>query len=170
MSGTRLTLILFCALSAIVPAGCHSVDIKDRVVWGRTYLPFTTAGDWNVYGVSGALQTRRFIKPQRVPDNYPYTDVSATGFGGVLLACTVGGDFVAYDLACPIEHSQQTLIYVDPESNYAKCPRCGSTYDAFCLTTAPGYPLDGPALDRGYGLTQYRVIFGADGCYALVSQ
>ncbi|MCM1309610.1 MAG: hypothetical protein NC301_01110 [Bacteroides sp.] len=161
---------IFCILATAALSGCHSVDIKNNIVWGRTYVPFQSIGDWDVYGVSGALQTRRFIKPQRVPSDYPFTDVSATGFGGVLLACTVNSEYVAYDLSCPVEHSQQTLVYVDSETNYAKCPRCGSVYDIFCLTTAPGYPIGGPAVEDGYGLTPYRVVFGADNCYALISQ
>lgn len=161
---------LLCALSALLLAGCHSVDIKDDVVWGRVYVPFVNIGDWELYGVSGALQSRRFIKSQRVPADYPYSDYSATGFGGVLLVRTVNSDCMAYDLACPVEHSPQTLVYVDAETNYAKCPRCGSVYDVFALDSAPGYPLGGPALKDGYGLTVYRVLFGVDNCHALISQ
>ncbi len=161
---------LLYTLAALVLSGCHSVDIKDDVVRGRTYVPFTNVGDWELYGVSGALQSRCFIKSQRVPDNYPFSEVSATGFGGVLLTCTVNNEYKAYDLSCPVEHSPHTLVYVDSETNYAKCPRCGSVYDVFCLDSAPGYPLGGPALKDGYGLTVYRVLFGADNCYALISQ
>lgn len=162
--------VLICTLTALALSGCHSVDVDDDIVRGRTYIPFTTVGEWELYGVSGALQSRRFIKPQRIPSDYPYSDYSATGFGGVLLACTVSNEYVAFDLSCPVEHSQQTLVYVNSESNYAQCPRCGSVYDVFCLDTAAGYPVSGPALDEGYGLTTYRVVFGADNCYALISQ
>lgn len=161
--------LLVASLAVLGLSGCHSVDVKDNVVYGRVYVPFTTVGDWQVYGVSGALQSRRFIRSDRVPADYNYSDVCATGFGGVLLVSTVNSGFAAYDLACPVEHSQSTLVYVT-ESNYAQCPRCGSVYDIFCLDTAGGYPVSGPALDQGYALTPYRVLFGADGCYALLSQ
>lgn len=163
-----LRLKIICTLTAIALAGCHSIDIKNQVVYGRVYVPFKTVGDWEIYGVSGALQSRRFIRWERVPANYPFTDVCSTGFGGVMLACSVNGDFLVYDLACPVEHSQSTLVYID-ESNYARCPKCGSLYDVFQLDTSPGYPVGGPALDHGYGLTPYNVAFGADGNYALLT-
>jgi len=161
--------ILF-TLAAVGLSGCHSVDIKNNVVYGRVYIPFANVGDWETYGVGGALQSRRFIRWDNVPADYPYPEYCFTGFGGVMLACTINSDFVAYDLACPVEHSQSVLVAVDAERNYAVCPKCGSAYDVFQLEESPGYPLSGPARDSGYGLTPYRVVFGVDGKYALITQ
>lgn len=157
-------------LTALVLTGCQSVEIKSNIVRGATYVPFATVGDWHIYGVSGATQSRRFIKSQKVPSNYPYTDVCATGFGGILLVYTNYNEYLAFDLSCPVEHSTKTLVYVDNETFYAKCPVCGSTYDIFFTPTAPGYPMSGPARTDGYGLTIYRVAFGVDGNYALITQ
>lgn len=159
---------LFITLAAFVLAGCHTIDIKNHIVYGRVYVPFQTVGDWNVYGVGGALQSRRFIRPDRVPADYPFTDYSATGFGGVLLVCSIRNEMLCYELSCPVEHSTNTLVYIN-ESNYAQCPLCNSIYDVFQLDTEPGYPVAGPALDHEYGLTPYHVAFGADGCYALLT-
>lgn len=161
---------IFCTLAAVLALpGCHSVDIDDDVVYGRVYVPFTTAGDWEMYGVSGAMQSRRFILWDRVPANYPYQDYCFTGFGGVLLACTAHSDYVAYDLACPVEHSQKVTVAIDPETNFAVCPKCRSVYDVFQLQEAPGYPVSGPARTEGFALTRYRLVFNADNRYALIT-
>lgn len=165
----KLLCLLFITLATVLP-GCHSIELKDNIVSGPVYVPFRTAGDWEVYGVAGALQSRRFIREQRVPKNYPYPDYCYTGFGGVLLVSTVYGDCMAFDLACPVEHSQSVLVAINPETNMAVCPKCGSVYDVFQLERGPGHPVSGLALEFGYGLTPYRVLFNVDNCHALISR
>ncbi|MBD5188239.1 MAG: hypothetical protein K2M40_03470 [Muribaculaceae bacterium] len=166
----RLLTLIFGTLATVVLPGCHSIELKDNIVSGPVYVPFRTAGDWEVYGVSGALDSRRFIRSQKVPQNYPYPDYCYTGFGGVLLTMTVYGDYEAYDLACPVEHSPSVLVAINRESNMAVCSKCGSVYDVFCLERGPGHPVSGVALERGYGLTTYRVLFNVDNCHALISR
>lgn len=166
----KLNHKLLCTLAALALSGCHSVDIKNNIVYGPVYVPFTTVADWDVYGVGAALDTRRFVRWTSTPAGYPYQDYCFTGFGGVLLACTIGSEPVAYDLACPVEHSQSVTVVVNRESNFAECPKCGSVYDVFELEGAGGYPVSGRALEEGYGLTPYRVVFGVDGKYALITQ
>lgn len=159
-----------CTLAAVWLSGCHSVDIKDDVVTGAVYIPFATAGDWEAYGVSGAMQSRVFVRWLALPEHYPYQDYCFTGFGGVLMTCTALSNYCAFDMACPVEHSPEVRVAIDSELNMAVCPKCGSIYDVFQLEESPGYPVGGPARKDGYGLTVYRVAFGADGCYALISR
>lgn len=166
----RKFLTLLCvALAALLP-GCHSVELKDNIVTGWVYIPFTTQGDWEVYGVSGALDSRRFIMAKNVPAGYPYQQQCGTGMGGVLLVSTVYGDYRAFDLACPVERSPAVLVAINSDTNMAVCPKCKSVYDVFQLQGGPGYPVEGPALADGCALTPYSVLFNADNRYALISR
>ena len=110
--------------------------------------------------MTGAGQWRRFIKNDRVPANYPWTALTQTGFGGVLLVSDYNGAPFAYDLACPVECKTNVLINVDPNLMKGVCPVCGSVYDIF---TNYGYPVGGPAADMGYGLARYYVGPGYQG-------
>lgn len=159
-------------LLGLAAAGCHGVD-DDRIPPVPVRIVFNTAGDWHVYGIAGATDTRIFILADRQPAGFPYTAVSATGFGGVLLAgqYTYSGDPVAdpplaYDLACPVERRADVRIAVESGKLCARCSRCGSTYDIF---QGLGAPLSGPAYDHGYGLRRYRVVPGGGGRYLLVT-
>lgn len=131
----------------------------------QVYVPFTTVGDWNIYGVPGAGSYRYFIKENRQPSNYPYTALSATGFGGVLLVGDVHGRPVAYDMACPVECRADVRVRVVEESLVAECPQCHSTYD---IVTNYGYPLSGPAAEYAYGLQRYYVADGRNGEYRVI--
>ena len=55
-------------------------------------IPFATVGDWHTYGVGGATDGGELHPSQRrhhgTPAGYPYTGLTATGFGGVLLVGT----------------------------------------------------------------------------------
>ena len=140
-------------------SGCHSVD-DDRIPPVSVNVQFTTIGDWQLYGVAGADQYRRFIKSQRQPAGYPYKVSEYTGFGGLLLCCDPMGDFLCYDLSCPVEVKQDIRIEIDSESTMAgvaRCPKCGSTYNLYGY----GAPLSGPALESNYGLQRYRVFVGS---------
>lgn len=165
----KILTLMFVALAALLP-GCHSIELKDNIVTGWVYIPFTTQGDWETYGVSGALDSRRFIMDRNVPAGYSYQAQCGTGFGGVLLVSTVYGDLRAFDLACPVERSPSVLVAINPETNMAVCPKCHSVYDVFQLQGGAGYPIEGQALTSGYALTPYRVLFNADNRYALISR
>ena len=152
----RLRPILLAALALLmaVPCGCDKLD-DDRIPLMPVYIAFETAADWDVYGVAGALSSKEFIKDKRLPRNYPYTALSQTGFGGVLLLTDVLGSPAAYDLACPVERNRQFLVEVDPDDEYlAVCHECGSKYNVFSLR---GHPVEGPAARHGYALRPYSV-------------
>lgn len=158
-------LILLAALaSAIAAFSCQSVD-DTRIPATAVYLPFTDAGVWAVYGVSGALDAHSFVKSERIPTGYPYTELSATGFGGILLVGDFDGNPVAYDLACPVEVKPSVRVGIDRDQSVAVCPVCGSTYDVFRL----GHPLSGPAAESGYALARYRVGPSQSGVYMAVT-
>lgn len=146
-------------LGVMLFGGCRSVD-DDRIPPVPVYINFTTAADWITYGVGGAGQWRRFIKAEREPGNYPYTALTQTGFGGVLLVSDFLGAPHAYDLACPVECKATIRVSVDPDIMKAVCPVCHSVYEVF---ENYGYPVGGPAADKGYGLTRYYVGPGPQG-------
>lgn len=154
---------MLCILAA---SSCHHID-DDRIPPAPVYLQFNTIGDWNVYGVSGAGVHRHFIKELRQPAGYPYTALSATGFGGVLLIGDVHGQPVAYDMCCPVECRSDVRIQVVQADLVAECPKCHSTYD---IVTNYGYPLSGPAAEKGYGLQRYYVHAGNNGEYRIVTR
>lgn len=137
-------------LLTIAAASCHKVD-DDRTPYAPVYIPFSTSGDWDTYGVNGAMLHNRFIKSERVPQGYFYTDLAQTGFGGVLLASNFSGEPRAYDLSCPVECRRDVRVEIDGE--VALCHTCGSTYDVF----NSGAPISGPAAQHHYGLTRYNV-------------
>lgn len=146
-------------------AGCNSVD-DTRIPASAVYIPFSDVGVWNTYGVAGALSSRSFIKASKLPSGYPYTEVSATGFGGVLLVGDFNGEPRAYDLACPVEVKASVRIAVDIEAAVAECPVCHSVYDVFRF----GGPLSGTAAEKGYALTRYSVGATASGLYMLITR
>lgn len=157
LAGTFVAVCLFCS--------CHHID-NHRLHVGYVNIGFATVGEWNVYGVSGAGQYKRFILSERIPAGFPYTAMSATGVGGVLLCSTYTTDLVAYDLACPVECRANVRVFVNGD-NEAECPVCGSRYDIFQL---PGYPVAGKAAEEGYGLEVYHVGSGSQGEYMKVSR
>lgn len=52
-------------------------------------IVFSDPGGWITYGVSGAMQSRRFIRALKIPADFPYTSTTFTGYGGVLLVSDV---------------------------------------------------------------------------------
>lgn len=153
-------------VAAAVVSGCKSVD-DDRVPVMPVNIGFATVADWNIYGVNGAMDWNVFIRSERRPSGFFYTEATYTGFGGVLLVCDALGNPLAYDLACPVECRQDVRISVNPDDNYlAECPECHSRYDVFSLY---GNSVSGPAADRGYGLRRYSVGPGRGGEYRVVT-
>ena len=146
-----LSISLIAAL--LLVAGCDRLD-NQRIPPAPVNITFATVGDWNVQGIGGALDYKRFIKEQLLPPDYHYSALSATGFGGILRAGDVNGEPVAYDLSCPVECKRDVRIFVDAEAMVAECPKCHSTYDIFSLG---GHPLSGQAARDGFGLRRYNV-------------
>lgn len=148
------------AIALIIPAtGCEKID-NNRLPPANVNLIFYTIGDWQRYGVSGAGQTRNFIKQDGLPVGYPYKASEYTGFGGIMLVCDPNGEFLAYDLACPVEKNPDVRVQVDsdnPIAGLAKCPKCGSVYNLF----GKGGPVEGEALKIKVGLENYFVGVGS---------
>jgi len=164
---------LKCPVAAVIAIGlvvaaCHHIK-NDRLPPVPVNLVFYTVSDWDLYGTPGALSSKEFVKtPElRIPEDYPYTALNQTGFGGILLVGDIYGAPVAYDMACPVEMKSDVRIHVDHETNKAVCDRCGSVFDVF---TNYGYPLSGPAAESGWGLTRYYVGAGRNNEYMVVSR
>lgn len=137
---------------------CDNTE-ENRIPPYPVRITFVTPGDWTVYGVHGALDYVYFTKSNPVqPANYPYTMLTETGFGGVLLVGDILGQPRAYDLACPVEAQRDVRIFVN-ERSVGQCPKCGSTYEVFEL----GNAISGEAAQHGYSLRSYRVSVGGSG-------
>lgn len=131
---------------------CAHVD-DDRIPWSFVRLPFSSP-QWSESIRPAAGVHHRFVKSTLQPSWYPYTEISATGFGGILLVIDYANNPVAYDLACPYEVRRDVLIEVDGTTSMARCPKCGSTYHIF---NNYGLPASGPSADRNYALRRYNV-------------
>lgn len=166
LKNNLLTFIL--TVAAVIMCSCHKLD-DDRIPPLPVYLSFNSVGMWDTYGVAGATSYRSFILNgnKRLPADFPFTALSQTGFGGILLVGDILGDPQAYDLACPVEVEQNVIVRIDRENNVAVCDKCGSTYDVF---SNYGTPLSGPAAREGYGLQRYHVGRGTGVNYMLVTR
>ena len=147
----KLLLLVF--FIAILFTSCEQIS-DDRIPPVSVNIEFSNVGMWNTYGVVGATDFRYFVKSEFKPSGYPYTGLTYTGFGGVLLVSDIMGTPLAYDMACPYEAKSNVRISVDKEKLQAVCPKCGSRFDIF---DNPGYPISGPAAEKRYGLQRYRV-------------
>lgn len=149
---------------ALLSAACDKLN-DDRIPPAAVRIAFNTVHEWDYYGTPAALSYRYFIREERIPSDYPWTSLTYTGFGGVLLVGDINGDPQAYDLACPVECKYDVRVQVDTKTNTARCPKCHSEFDIF---TNYGHPLSGPAAADGYGLRVYRVAPGSQGEYLVV--
>lgn len=153
----------FASLLAIY--SCHRID-NHRLPVTYVNVAFQSVGVWDIYGVTGAGQHRNFIMSEKKPTGFPYTAMSATGLGGIMLCTTYLGTPVAYDLACPVECRASIRVYIN-EDNVAECPSCHSQYDVF---EKYGYPIAGRAAQEGWGLEVYSVGPGPMGEYMVISK
>lgn len=153
------------ALALSLCVACDKVD-DDRIPPYPVYVQFQTQADWNVYGVSGACDYKYFIKEKRTPSNYPWTALTETGFGGILLVSDIHGNPQAYDLACPVEAQRTVRVVVDTDLQKARCPQCRSVYDIF---TNYGLPVEGEAAAKGYALRHYHTGTGYQGQYLIIT-
>lgn len=165
-----------CAISAtLLASACQTVD-SDNIPAAPVNIVIADAGSWNTYGVSGFGSSRRFILASglREPSGFPYTQTSATGFGGVLLIngmdpySATTDTPLAYDLACPVERKTDVRVQVETDLYEAVCPQCGSRYD---VTMGGGAPLSGPAASgsKKYGLRRYRCLPSGSGGYIITN-
>lgn len=168
MRMVRLISASICIIATLWIVSCSRID-DDRIPSVNVNLVFSNEGVWARYGVSGALDHKRFIRSSTnpVPSDFPYTANTYTGYGGILLVCDYIGQPLAYDLSCPYEAKPDVRIIVDDDAHDAACPVCGSTYDVF---GGQGRPTSGPAAERGYGLTRYRITTGGALNYRVVTR
>lgn len=158
--------LLFLTVLVTLLSGCHHID-DDRIPPAAVHIAFNTIGDWHTWGVAGVGQPRSFILELREPSGFPYTALSHTGFGGVILMGDIHGNPIAYDLSCPVEARQTTRLRFLQDEMKLECPVCHSTFDA---VTNYGQPLSGPAAEKGYGLRRYNVSPGLSGEYKVITR
>lgn len=147
--------IALAALAAVALAtGCHTIN-DDLVPPAQVNISFPTEAQWSIYGAPAAMDCKIFVftSTERLPKGFPYMASSATGFAGVMLVGDVSGTPRAFDLACPVDPKRNVRLFIN-DDHEAECPVCGSRYDVFSLN---GYPVGGPAAEKGYGLREYRV-------------
>lgn len=153
-----LPAIVWLIAASLAIVSCDKID-NHRLPPANVNLVFSTIGDWNVYGVSGPGMSNTFIKEQHIPAGYFYKESEFTGFGGLLLVCDPIGNYIAYDLACPVECKSTVRVQWQTDTDEAGiliCPQCGSRYNAYGF----GAALSGPAVDYRYGLETYSVMVG----------
>ncbi len=143
--------ILILLLIIIIATSCDGGD-RDRIPAAAVWVEFANQAMWDLYGVSGSFIHRRFIRNQKIPAGFPYTDLSATGYGGLMLITNEHGVPYVYDLCCPVEINSNIRIEFDENNLCLRCPKCGSTYD---ITT--GGPMTGTAKDGRYFLQSYNI-------------
>ncbi|MDE6792584.1 MAG: hypothetical protein K2J48_05830 [Muribaculaceae bacterium] len=170
---TRLLLILLSVI-LISLCGCSTVD-DERIPNMPVNIRLADAGTWNSFGVAGFGSHRQFILANgiRQPRSFPFSEMSATGFGGVLLISGIdpfSNDTdipLAYDLACPVERDAKVIVEIENETYSAVCHSCGSVFN---VTTAGGSPISGPAASgTPCGLRRYQCISSGAGGYLITN-
>ena len=144
--------IIFALLILVMAASCDKIDNK-AVPRFTVRIDLGSFALWNTYGVNGMGDYRIFNRDKRIPANFPYNVNTYTGYGGVLLMMGLEAP-LAYDLACPVESSQDVILSIDPDNLEAYCPKCGSRYNPL---TGAGGPVRGVAITNKLGMRIYRV-------------
>ena len=158
--------VVAAATAIFTLSSCDSLN-DERIPYAEVRLTFTTEGVWTIYGVAGATSSRRYIKSEHIPTDFPYTALDQTGWGGLLVVCDIMGDPQVYDLSCPVEMRRDVRIYIPADEVHARCPQCESTYEVF---TNYGVPLSGPAARNGYALKRYHVVYGGPAEYLVITR
>lgn len=168
MKKANLTVLMSAAAIAAVMTGCDHVDF-DRIPPTNVRLSFDTEAEWTRYGTPGALDHKEFILDgsTRIPAEFPWTALTYTGYGGILLVGDISGAPYAYDLACPVEVRRDVRIQIDPATNEAVCPVCGSRYSVY---NNYGSPISGEARKLKRGLRRFNVGPGMNGEFMVVSR
>lgn len=164
MKPTHALAGLLCMTAAVTSC---SDSAGNRIPPAPVRITFFTVGDWTTYGVTGATDYVYFTREPRQPADFPFTAITETGWGGVVLVSDILGQPRAYDMSCPVEAKRDVRIRVDQAKAIAICDKCGSTYSIFELGSA----LSGPAAADGWGLQAYTVRMpGPAGEYAVITQ
>lgn len=129
---------------------------EDKFPDANVYVAFNTQAEWNIYGVTSPCTWKFFDRTTNKPVNFPYTGEMATGFVGLFLFQDISGNTSAVDAACPVERDPNTRIWLNSETGIAHCQSCGSEFNLF---EHHGYPISGPAAEKGYALKEYNVEF-----------
>lgn len=67
----KATIVGIAVFSAVATFfSCNRID-DDRIPAAAVNITFSTAADWNIYGVSGAMDYKYFILNKREPSNFP---------------------------------------------------------------------------------------------------
>lgn len=165
----RSILTASAGMILLLSAGCTTID-DNKIPSMPVSLNLASVSLWDTYGVAGYGEWRIFIRSLGEPRNFPYTDKSATGYGGLLIVSGFNpftleaGVPMAYDLSCPVEAKPDVRVKMQESESmpFAVCPVCGSHYD---VVERGGSPTEGPALQRKYGLRRYEGRPGAYGGY-----
>ncbi len=155
---------IFAALATVLTVSCGEVN-DERIPAMSVNVELSNPGYWDIYGVHGLGQSRTFIKSERVPADFPFTAMTFTGFGGILLVTDLSNSPIAYDLACPVEVDPKVRVEFSPDNLEARCEKCGSVYN---VCEYQGSAVSGIAYDRKYGLRRYRVLPASTGGYNIV--
>ncbi len=137
----------------VMASACEHIDNK-AVPRFTVRIDLGNIGLWNTYGVNGMGEYRIFNRDKHIPANFPYNVNTYTGYGGVLLMMGMDAP-MAYDLACPVEISQDVILSINPENFEAVCPRCQSRFNPL---TGAGGPVSGVAINNKVGMRAYRVV------------
>ncbi|MBQ9556372.1 MAG: hypothetical protein IJV05_09115 [Muribaculaceae bacterium] len=144
------SLLLLLVLA--VAASCDHIDNK-AVPGFAVRIDLGNYALWNTYGVNGMGDYRIFNREKGLPANFPYNINTYTGYGGVLLMMGIDAP-LAYDLACPVEQSQNITLSINADNYEAVCPSCGSHFNPL---TGMGGPVSGVAINNKLGMRVYRV-------------
>jgi hypothetical protein len=164
----QLMTLAAMAVGVICFSSCERINFE-RIPPSSVRLSFDTAAEWQMYGTPGALDHKNFILSgnTRIPKNFPWTALTYTGYGGILLVGDITGAPYAYDLACPVEVQSDVRVEIDETNNEAVCPKCGSRFAVF---TNYGIPISGEARKLKRGLRRFNVGAGSNGEYMLVTR
>ena len=152
MNYIKTLYTLLAAMVLMAAGGCDTIDNKS-VPRYTVRIDLGSYALWNTYGVVGMGDYRIFNRDKRLPANFPYNVNTYTGYGGVLLMMGMDAP-LAYDMACPVEASQDIILNIDASNFEAVCPRCNSHYNPL---TGNGGPVSGVAINNKVGMRQYRV-------------
>lgn len=166
----RLTTLLALPALLLLLVGCGNTVDSERIPYAPVHVDLASQGLWDVYGVHGYGQYNTFVRSgssaTSQPPNFSYTDLSATGFGGLLLVANLENEPLVYDLACPVERKQTVRVSYDRDTQLATCPECGSQYN---VCEHYGSPISGLAFQHKWGLTRYYARRSSLGGYILAN-
>ena len=161
--------MLIAAVSVLT--SCDKVNNKEVPLY-MVNLDLGTYAMWNTYGVAGVGDYRYFDRAKRIPDNFPYSVNTFTGYGGILLIMALDsstGSYApqAYDAACPVENQPDVCVGVDATNFEAVCPMCNSRFN---VLTGMGGPISGVAHTNKFGLRPYKARSTGNGGYIITSK